>query len=214
MIFKQKHITITLLVSILLSCLNTIASPAPPKPSKNQIAKDLVGYKLTEGYEDGWFSNEWYWQIKSGQIKAMEIKQVVTNTDKEYCFVALILLQGDVCPFNAKVKVSYVLNKQNKWQIEFVNSMGMSIVKTHKYDDCIQYAIVDDGWGGVNCLQIKNNCSVELAVTGWFYALGKWHKFAIRVDGNGINSVGGTFGGGSVSKYKVNFVERLDNRKN
>jgi len=190
--------------------LSAIASPPPSKPNKSQIAKDLVGYKLSEGFENGWFADDWYWQIKSGQIKAMKIKQVIRDTNREYCIVVLIRLQGEVSAFNAKVKINYVLNRQNKWQIEFVNSMGMSIVKTHKYDDCIQYSIVDDGWGGVDCLQIKNNCSVELGVAGWLYANGKWRKFAVRVEGNETTSAGGTFGGGSVEKYKVEFVERLE----
>lgn len=208
---KSNHLIITLLAALVLSALNVNAA-IPPKPNKSQIAKDLVGYKLSEGFDDGWFAKDWYWQIKNGQIKAMEIKQVVRDTNKEYCIIALMRLQGEVSAFNAKVKVNYILNRQNKWQIEFVNSMGMSIVKTHKYDDCMQYSIVDDGWGGVDCLEIKNNCSVELGVAGWFYALGKWHKFAVRVEGNETTSVGGTFSGGSVEKYKVEFVERLEER--
>lgn len=198
------------IVVFLMSSLIVGAMPPSPKPNANQIAKDLVGYKLSEGFANGWFEKDWLWEIKSGQIKKMSIKEVIRDTNREYCVVVLMRLQGQVSSFNAKAKVSYVLNKQNKWQIEFVNSMGMSIVQTHKYNDCMQYAIVDDGWGGVDCLEIKNNCSVELAVAGWFYALGKWNKFAVRVDGYGMTSVGGTFGGGSVSKYQIEFVERLD----
>ena len=194
---------------LLIGFVDSVFAVTPPKPSKTQIANDLVGYKLTEGFDDGWFDKGWTWQIKKGQIKSMNIKEVVRDTNREYCVIVLMRLQGEVSAFNAKVKVNYVLTKQNQWKIEFVNSMGMSIVKTNKYDDCIQFAIVDDGWGGVDCLEIKNNCSVDLAVAGWFYALDKWRKFAIRVDGNEISSVGGTFGGGSVSKYKVEFIERL-----
>lgn len=194
---------------LLIGFVNSVFAVAPPKPSKKQIANDLVGYKLTEGFDDGWFDKEWTWQIKKGQIKAMNIKEEVRDTNKEYCVIVLMRLQGEVSAFNAKVKVNYVLNKQNQWKIEFVNSMGMSVVKTHKYDDCIQFAIVDDSLGGVDCLEMKNNCSVELAVAGWFYALGEWRKFAVRVDGNGTTAVGGTFCGGSVEKYKVELIERL-----
>lgn len=208
---KLNHLIITLLAALVLSALNVNAA-IPPKPNKSQIAKDLVGYKLSEGFDDGWFAKDWYWPIKSGQIKTMEIKQVVRDTNNEYCIIALLCLQGEVSSFNAKVKVNYVLNKQNNWQIEFVNSMGMSIVKTHKYDDCMQYSIVDDGWG-VDCLEIKNNCSVELAVAGWFYTMDEWHKFAIKIDGNETSSVGGTFGGGNVKKFKVEFVERLEKER-
>ena len=196
--------------ALLIGLVNSVfALTPPPKPSKTQIAHDLVGYKLTEGFDNGWFDKEWTWQIKKGQIKAMEIKQVVRDTKNEYCVIALMRLQGEVSSFNAKVKINYVLTKQNQWRIEFVNSMGMSVVRTNKYDDCIQFSIVDDGWGGVDCLEIKNNCNVELGVAGWFYALGEWRKFAVFVDGYETNSVGGTFGGGSVTKYKVEFIERF-----
>lgn len=197
------------LCMLLIGFVNSVFAITPSKPSKKQIANDLVGYKLSEGFDDGWFDKEWTWQIKKGQITAMNIKEVVRDTNKEYCVIVLMRLQGEVSAFNAKVKVSYILTNQNQWKLEFVNSMGMSVVKTHKYDDCIHFAIVDDGWGGVDCLEIKNNCSVELAVAGWFYALGEWRKFAIKVDGNETRSVGGTFCGGSVEKYKVEFIERL-----
>lgn len=206
---KTNQLMVMMLALFMLSSMNVCAS-IPPKPSTNQIAKDLVGYKLSEGFENGWFEKDWTWQIKSGQIKAINIKEVVRDTNKEYCVVLLMRLQGEVCSFNAKVKVNYILNAQNQWKIEFVNSKGMSIVQTHKYDDCIQFSIVDDGWGGVDCLNIKNNCNVELAIAGWFFAFDEWHKFAVRVEGNETDIVGGTFGGGSVTKYKVEFIERLD----
>lgn len=210
---KTKMLIVLALALVMASGLDVDAATPPPKPDRNQIARDLVGYRLTEARENGWFADDWSWEIKKGQIKALKIKEVVRDTNNEYGIVVLLRLQGAVSSFNAKVKINYVLNSKGQWEIEFVNSKGMAIVQTHKYDDCIQFSIVDDGWGGVNCLQIKNNCSVELAIAGWFYAYDEWHKFAVRVDGNDITSVGGTFGGGSVSDYKVEFIERLDSVK-
>lgn len=207
---KPLLIIVLIMALVVIFCVDAMASPPPPKPSTNRIAKDLVGYRLTEGFENGWFHDGWTWLIKEGQVRSLKIKEVVKNTNKEYCVIVLMRLQGNVCSFNAKAKVNYVLTSKNQWEIEFVNSMGMSIVKTHKYDDCIQFSIVDDGWGGVNCLEIKNNCSIELGVAGWVYAYGEWVRFAVRVEGNKTVHAGGTFGGGNVTNYKVAIIERLE----
>lgn len=195
-------------ISVLVAIVSIQATKAPTKPTRNQIAKDLVGIRLNEGYEDGWFSDEWHWDVKTGQIKALKIEKVLTNTNNDYCVVVLIRLQSDVNAFNAKVKINYHLSKDNKWKIEYAVSQGMDIVRTHKYDDCLSFSIVDDGWGGVNMLQIKNNSGIELGCAGYIKTYGEWKKFAVRIDPYKIGGVGGTFGGGSVSDYKIEFIER------
>lgn len=110
--------------------------------------------------------------------------------------------------YNAKAKVNYRLTRDNKWKIEFVVSQGMKIVQTHKYDDCLSFKIVDDGWGGVNALQIKNNSGIELGCSGYIKASGEWRKFAVIIDPYQTGTVGGTLGGGNVSNYKIEFIER------
>ena len=73
------------LICIMTSWNMSLINP-PEKPSRNQIAVDLIGHRLTEGYKDGWFSEDWHWDIKQGQIKALKIKEVLKNTNKDYCF--------------------------------------------------------------------------------------------------------------------------------
>lgn len=205
---KKRYFSILMLVLTAIFSLNALASPPPPKPNINQIKKDLVGFELTEGFEDGWYSKDWRWTIEEGEIQALKIKEVVANTNTDYCIVVLMRLQSKVNSYNTKAKVNYHLDKTNKWKIEFVVSQGMQIIQTHKYDDCLSFAIVDDGWGGVNALQIKNKSGIELGCAGFIKASGKWRKFAVILDPYQSGTVGGTFGGGSVTNYKIEFIER------
>ena len=205
----MKRLLFLLYIAIVTS-INVFAVNPPAKPTREQIAKDLIGHRLNEGYgdEDGWFSKDWHWDVKRGQIKALQIQDVLKNTNKDYCVIVKIRLQSEVNAFNAKVKINYHLNKYNKWEIEYVVSQGMDIVRTHKYDDCLSFAIVDDGWGGVNVLQINNNSGIELGCAGYIKASGEWIKFSVRIDPYKSKGVGGTFCGGNVSNYKIEFIER------
>ncbi len=179
------------------------------KPTSSQIANDLVGIRLKEGKTDGWYSDDWHWDVKKGQIKALKILSTLENDKTNYCVLALIRLQSDVNAYNAKVKIRYRFNfDKNKWEMEYAFSKGMDIVKTHKYDDCLSFSIVDDGWGGVNMLQIKNNSGIELGCAGYIKAGGEWRKFAVLIEPYQVGGVGGTFGGGNVTQYKIEFIER------
>ena len=61
----------------------------------------------------------------------------------------------------------------------------MYVVKTGRYDNCISTKIGDDGWGGVDCLKIKNNTDVPLFVGGLFRTSysDAWRKFSAVVNG-------------------------------
>ncbi len=199
------------IISWMLLVIVTYLSAAnvPSKPTNNKIAHDLIGTRLTEGKADGWYSDDWHWNVQEGEIKALKILSILENSETDYCVLALIKLQGDVNAYNAKVKISYRLNQKNhKWEMEYAVSKGMDIVRTHKYDDCLSFSIVDDGWGGVNQLQIKNNSGIELGCAGYIRAGGEWRKFAVIIEPYKKGGVGGTFGGGNVTEYKIEFIER------
>lgn len=83
---------------------------------------------------------------------------------KANILIATTRLENKLNAFHARVKVSYRLPDAEDWKIEFVNSKGMTIVKTYKYDDSVRFEIMDDGWGGVNALFITNKAEVELGV--------------------------------------------------
>ena len=117
---RIKTLMVLLLTILFVGMVNnTFAVIPPPKPTKTQIANDLVGYKLSEGFDNGWFDKEWTWQIKKGQIKAMNIKEVIRDNNREYCVVVLMRLQDEFSAFNAKVKISYALAKQNSESCRF-----------------------------------------------------------------------------------------------
>ena len=184
----------------------------PVKPDAAQIQKDLVGQELPEGYEGdkSWFAKDWHWLIKEGQIKNFNIEEIVKDDSKKYCVLATMRLEGDINAFDAQVKISYWLPDAEDWKIEYVNSLGMDIVKTHEYDDCVSYEIKDDGWGGVNALFITNKTKITLGVCGYFNnTYGDKRKFAVKIGPNETMQVGGTFGGGSVVSYDIVFVERI-----
>ena len=183
----------------------------PVKPDDAKIQKDLVGHQLTEGFEKEkcWFSEDYRWTIGEGEIRDFKIEEVMRNDDKKYVFVATMRLEGKLNAFNVRAKISYWLPDTEDWKLEFVNSLGVSIVKTHEYDDCVSFEIKDDGWGGVDALFITNKTELELGVGVEIVANGHRRRYAVRVSPDKKAQVGGVFGGGNVTSYDVEFVERF-----
>ena len=191
--------------------LAMVRTVIPAKPDEAQIQKDLVGHQLTEGFEKEkcWFHEDYRWKIREGEIRDFMIEEVLRADTKEYIFIATMRLQSELNAFNARVKISYVLPDTEDWKIEFVKSMGVTIVKTHKYDDLISCEIKDDGWGGVNALFITNKAEIELGVGVEVVANGSRKRYAVRVSPDKKSQVGGLFGGGDVTSYEIEFVERF-----
>lgn len=183
----------------------------PSKPSVSQMKVDLNGQSLSEGVdaEDSWFNENWRLTIKSKQIQDFKVVRVLSNTSTDYRVLVSMKIVTDINSFNVNAIMHYVLPSGGDWKLEYVLSQGVRLIETHRYDKCISCSIVDDGWGGVDALYIQNKVNMELAVGGKIYANGKWQKFAVRVGPNASVQVGGTFGGGSVTSYKIEIVERL-----
>lgn len=179
-------------------------------PNETIIANDLIGRKITEGRDNGYFDNDWVWTIENGEISDLKILNQVVDTD--YCtFFVEMILKAVTRPikYKATVQVDYA-KTNNRWVISMVQSKGVDVVKTGRYDTCISTKIDDDGWGGVNCLKIKNNTDVSLFVGGLYrtnYSDG-WRKFSAIVEGLQVIGIGGTFGGGSVVDYEIHFIEQ------
>lgn len=199
-----------LVASLLFSSFargNTLAST--PVPTKSTISTDLIGRKLSEGTDNGYFTPEWRWTIEPGEISNMRI--LSQNTSDDYCsFVVVMTLKSQSSPtkFHATVQVDYSLSNK-RWKLVLVKSKGIRVVKTDKYLDCISTKIDDDGWGGVNCLKIKNNIDSSLLVGGVYRISDshEWRKFSLIIDGLKVMGIGGTFGGGNVVDYRIHFVE-------
>ncbi|MBQ8542673.1 MAG: hypothetical protein IJ436_04290 [Bacteroidaceae bacterium] len=117
-------------------------------------------------------------------------------------------LKSEQSAFNARAKVAYWLPGAEDWKIEFVKSMGVSIIRTNKYDDLLSYKLARDGWGAGKVLYITNKSEIELVVGLEVVANGKRQRCARRVAPDRTETVGGLFCGGDVTSYEVKFVER------
>ena len=168
-----------LLMAIMESVIDVYASTSLPKPSREQIAKDLVGRSLTEGVQEGYYPSDWRWTIKEKEITALKIESVLSDTPHEYMLVVMIRLTSEEGKsFNAKVKIRYKLGRNNKWVIDYAQSLGMYVVKTGRYKDCI-HAYMDSSH-----FMFVNNCDKALEVGGRTFSHGKWKKFSTIVGPN------------------------------
>lgn len=179
-------------------------------PDETIIANDLIGRKITEGRDNGYFDSDWVWTIENGEISNLKILNRTVEID--YCTFFIEMVLKDVTRpirYKATIQVEYSLI-DNRWVISMLQSKGVDVVKTGRYDNCISTKIGDDGWGGVDCLKIKNNTDVPLLVGGIFRTSysDSWRKFSAVVEGLQIIGIGGTFGGGSVVDYEIHFVEQ------
>ena len=131
-----------LLLALIALGLELFAVTPPPKPTRNQIAKDLVGHRLKEGYDNGWFPSDWVWVIEEGEIKAMKIEEVLKDTDTDYSINVVMRLEGDGKTFKAngevvlKVKDNAINFLEEKLSFILINEL---ISKSYKSEllDCL-----------------------------------------------------------------------------
>lgn len=189
--------------------VDRLAGSNVPVPSESVIATDLIGRSITEGVDNGYFGSKWKWTFESGEIQQLII--LSKNVYDDYCsFVVAMTLKSESSPtrYNATVQVDYSLVK-NRWKLTTVMSKGVRVVDSGRYRDCISTKIDSDGWGGVDCLKIKNNIDSALLVGGVIRTdeSDEWHKFSLVINGTTTMGVGGTFNYGSVVDYRIHFVE-------
>lgn len=109
------------------------------KPNIEQIKHDLVGHSLSEGVNEGYYPSFWKWTIREGEISNFCIERVVEDSFAEYEFVSSMRLTSRAGKsFDAKVRLCYVFSETQGWNLQFVQSQGMHVVKTGKYNDCIK----------------------------------------------------------------------------
>lgn len=184
------------------------------KPTPAMMQRDLIGHKLTEGFENGYHEEGWTWTIKRGDISHFRIVKVLEQSNTKYTVVAKMNINEEYFTYDTTCKISYRKSatgrNAKKWKFDYVNSMGMKVVASHEYDNCIRAAVIDDGWGGTYCLKLTNSSEMRLVVAGDFLTDGTWRRFAVPVEGFSSMTVGGLFNGGSVSKYRISFIVRSD----
>jgi hypothetical protein len=137
------------------------------KPDANQMQSDLIGHSLSEGIENGYYSSSWRWKIEQGEISNFRILSVNKDNSTDYEVTAAMRLTAmSGRAFDAKVKILYVSRGNWGWQLEYVQSLGMNIVKTGRYNSCITSEY--DDWHDATF--IRNACEIPIEVGGKRYA--------------------------------------------
>jgi hypothetical protein len=206
-----KASNLILTETIPTAVIASINSIIPPKPDENRIKKDLEGHSISEGFDkkDCYFSEKWRRTFgEDVEIKELHLDEITQDDIREYSFVTTMILQEKYLSYNAKAQVYYTLQDGEDWKIEFVKSLGLKLIQTHKYDDCIRCVIEDDGWGGVDALFITNTSEVELLVIGHCVADNVYINFSKIIPPGEKGQVGGLFFGGNITHYEIVAVER------
>lgn len=185
------------------------ANQRSQKPNLRQIEYDLVGHKLAEGSSNKYFKDGTVWEIRDGNISDFTLVEVLADNEFDYELVATMILKSGYAKFNVKFQIYYSFNN-DKWELVNINSLSVQPISDSRFEGCLTYEIGDDGWGGITCLKITNNCETPLLVGGRILTeYDGWHNFSKQVDAFSTVNVGGTLTGwGSVSDYEIHFVMR------
>lgn len=178
---ESKVVALTMATEIPKSVMAIVRTVIPSKPDYLQIQEDLVGHSLSEGVENGYYSSGWKWIIEDGEISDFEIISVLSDTPNEYVIIATMKLTSMVGKaFNTKVKIRYILPACDDWRIEYITSLGMSVVKTGLYNDLINVERdnCNDGFFVYTrryCYFIENKGDIPLEI-GYEKYDGTWSK--------------------------------------
>lgn len=173
---QQKVTVLSMSTEIPEPVMANVRTVIPSKPDNLQIQKDLEGRSLTEGVDDGYYPSNWTWTIKEGEISGFNIETVLSDTPQDYLLIANMRLTSEVGKsVDVKVKIRYVLPHNNDWTIEFAQSLGMYIVRTHQYDDCVRD---DFQWG--NHI-IRNQCDLALEIGVKVLYGDHWDKYSFVI---------------------------------
>ena len=169
-----------ILLAVAMMASNVCAQNSGPV-SAAVICRDLVGHSLSEGTPEGYYPSDWKWTIEQGEISHFRILTVRENTATHYTIdvqMRLSAVSGH-CSYDAKATVYYMRSSRG-WELEMIKSRGISMVRTHRYDDCI---LPSKGSGYLNSedLYFENDCEVALEVGGRIYKYGSWRKFSLSV---------------------------------
>lgn len=175
-------------------------------PSATMIAKDLKGTKgITESIGSGYFHSQ-DWSIGATDKVNVKINKV-SKKGSVYHYNVTITWQrpsGGKYIMNGRVGYRY---DRNKWLQDYFICDKMMPKVTNAYKDFVATRIVNES--GAGKLEIKNHSNVKLGV----YGVVKYEfndeikKFALPLEPNGYNSIGGMFLG-SVERYDIHYVER------
>ena len=170
------------------SCSNII-------PDEERVAADLIGHSMGEGKENGYYPKSWLWIIEDGEISDLKILSVEERSASYYRIIVSMRLSSRTRAFDCKAAISYRFDDSNGWQIELIQSLGMDIVKTHRYDNCINIRFTHDAVVYVASdpydVHIFNQCDIPLEVGGSYLCAydNNWQNFCIIVPANSSKTI-------------------------
>lgn len=179
----------------------------PKKPSIERLRQDLVGRKMSQ-VSDSYFPSDWYLDI----IKESEIERIKILSSRfdgrELLYKLEVFVKDENVLYKVTADFSYYLTDKFRWKADYLNTKDIVIVSSGRYNSCISSRII--GWSGEYQLELRNSSDVKLIVGGvvrYEYGNGTWKRFSALVEGHGTVTVGGLFFG-SISDYKIHFIER------
>ncbi|MCH5345499.1 MAG: hypothetical protein J1E63_00225 [Muribaculaceae bacterium] len=150
------------------------------KPTTTSIPYDLIGRSVNEGGKNGYFDYNWSYNIEDGDVEGVTVEDILEDDDNQYTAVMRLKLRGTSSTnedssrsnyyFSAKVKIRYVNDSREGWVLDYVNSLGLSVVSDGAYDDNIWMA-------NDNVRTITNNADIPLTVGGRYLKDNRWGKF-------------------------------------
>jgi len=195
------------------SVVSAVKQINPPRPDLKQIQKDLGSATLTEGKDDGYFASKWTLAAKDFRVTDLKITETVADDKTNYTVLVSARLVADARSYDIKAKVAYKLPEIDDWKLDFIQSLGVDIVKTHKYDDCIKHELSTANSAFVNQWKVhyKNECDKALEVggqglhaPGWFDAEGKLVKVKYAII---IAPHSEEWHGSYVKEYTIDWIE-------
>ena len=186
--------------------------PASPqtiaaKPSPAKMQKDMVGHTIADPSSNSYHPSDWKLMIRNNSISGFTVIERKDNGSNRFMVRASMKIAEGNHAYTSKVQLHYKL-VYNEWKIDYIVAERLDVVVTHEYDNLIKSYIDQDGWGGTYCVFFENRSEITLIVGGDMLAGGERRRFSVVVDPHATSSVGGLFGGGSVTEYKINFVIR------
>ncbi len=169
-----------------------IATIIPSDPVDEKIKQDLVGRSIREP-QNGYNEGKTTWNIEEGEVKFMEVIEK-TKEDNNIIYKLRLVLKANGGAVDVRCTARYGLSDyDDDWTITMLTTETFDVVKTGKYDDCIE--VQKDMFG----YRFFNKSDSALTVGGVCYSW-RWHKFQKTIAGNESGYI-------YCSDCKIHFIE-------
>lgn len=173
----------------------------PDLPDEKDIARDLIGRKLSEGKLDGYYKDSWRWEVERGQVSEIEVVEVLKQNNSEYNIAVTMTLTKGNLSMSANLELYYILPTGEGWCLENVISNGLDFIPNGDYR---KYLIEEKGGFSYN-VYYRNISDVPLLVAITVYYKDGSSKFAWTVGAQECESEYVDYNRG----HKIDYVLKL-----